>query len=69
MYRSREEEEEQKTRCPIRLFGRRLSEAGILGKVTMEEIDTRVHGRILDAERFAREDSEPEGGQEVFVEP
>ncbi len=54
VYRSRDEEQRRRERCPIRVFGRKLTEAGILDDVCTRQIETRVQGRTVEAETFAR---------------
>ena len=51
-YRSREEVEEWKSRCPIRRFGIRISDAG-LEKAKLAAIEEEVAALVSDAHQFA----------------
>ncbi len=69
VYRSQQEEEEHLKRCPIKLFGAKLLEAGVLDDAGMAEIDGRVRTRIAEAEAFARQAPEPDPTHgEVFAD-
>ncbi len=59
-YRSKEEVDEWKTRCPIKQLERYLIEKGILNEKETEEIRKDVETRVEKAIIFARQASEPD---------
>ncbi|MFB3817743.1 MAG: thiamine pyrophosphate-dependent dehydrogenase E1 component subunit alpha [Candidatus Methylomirabilales bacterium] len=52
-YRTREEMDAWKARCPIAALQRRLTAAGVLTEAQAKALDDRVTARIEDAVRFA----------------
>ncbi|HEV3145695.1 MAG TPA: dehydrogenase E1 component subunit alpha/beta [Gemmataceae bacterium] len=70
-YRSREEVEDWKTRCPIRNFGIRISEFG-LETAELEAIDKEVAAIVADAHQFAESSPWPDAStatDHVFSPP
>ncbi|HEY1890747.1 MAG TPA: thiamine pyrophosphate-dependent enzyme [Steroidobacteraceae bacterium] len=65
-YRTREELDAWKQRCPIQGFRRRLIESGEANAAALDEIDTRVAATVTDAVHFAQESPEPDAAT-VFV--
>ena len=59
-YRSSEEVEEWRERCPILLFGDRLEEAGIVSPEDRERIDEEAVAAVDGALEFAEASPEPE---------
>src|SRR5262249_5333660 len=58
-YRSREEVEEWKTRCPIRQCELRIAECGMEAK-KLEEIDSEIAALVNEAQKFAESSPWPE---------
>src|SRR5262249_53579949 len=58
-YRSREEVEEWKTRCPIRKCGMRISECGIKAE-NLREIELEIAAMVKDAHDFAESSPWPD---------
>ena len=54
-YRTKEEEEEWRRKCPIASFERYLSDRGLLGDKKAEETKRKVKDKIENAVRYARE--------------
>ncbi len=61
-YRTSEEVEEWRERCPILLFGNRLEEAGIVSGADRERIDAEAVAEVDRALEFAEASPEPEPG-------
>ena len=59
-YRTTEEVEEWRERCPIKLFGDRLEEEGIITGAEREEIDAAAVGAVDRAVEFADASPEPD---------
>ena len=59
-YRTREELDAWKRRCPIQGFRRRLIESGKANAADLDEVDSRVAAVARDAVDFARESPEPD---------
>lgn len=59
-YRTKEELEEWKKKCPIANFEKYLIETGTSSKVEIDTISSRVDERIAEAIEFARSSKEPE---------
>ncbi len=58
-YRTREEIEEWKSRCPIRTLRERLLAGGIAAEESLEKINQDVKSWLEDAVEFARQSPEP----------
>jgi pyruvate dehydrogenase E1 component alpha subunit len=58
-YRSKEEMEGAKLRDPIRVYGRRLRERGVVDDVVLERLEDEVEGVVKDAVGFAEESPNP----------
>lgn len=60
VYRTQEELDEWKGRCPIRLWGDRLKAAGVATEANLEEIERAVAQEIQDAVDFAEASPQPD---------
>ena len=68
-YRTREEVEEWKSRCPIKTLREKLLESGMAAAETLERIEGEVRQGMEEAVQFARESAEPAAatvGEHVF---
>jgi 2-oxoisovalerate dehydrogenase E1 component len=71
-YRTREEVEEWKTRCPIQRLRSVLLEQALAGESELHDMDEEVSSRVAAAQRFAEESPWPEPATvsaHVFAEP
>jgi 2-oxoisovalerate dehydrogenase E1 component len=59
-YRTREELEEWKKKCPILKFENYLIESGVASREELDVISARIDGCIAEAVEFARSSKEPE---------
>jgi len=70
-YRSREEEAEWKSRCPIVTLRKRLLDAGIATEEEVEAVDRAAQQAVEEATRFALDSPDPlpeEVADDVYVE-
>lgn len=58
-YRSQEEIDRWKRKCPILRLGRRLTRTGAAGKAELDALEARVESRIDEAEQFALDSPMP----------
>ena len=58
-YRTQEEIDQWKRKCPILRLGRRLTRTGAAGKAKLEALEARVESRIDEAEQFALDSPMP----------
>ena len=58
-YRTREEVEEWKSRCPIKTLREKLLESGMAAAETLERIEGEVRQGMEEAVQFARDSAEP----------
>ena len=58
-YRTREEVDQWKRKCPILRLGRRLTRTGAAGKTELEALEAQVESRIDQAEKFALDSPMP----------
>jgi pyruvate dehydrogenase E1 component alpha subunit len=68
-YRTREEVEEWKSRCPIKTLREKLLESGMAAAETLEHIEGEMQRGMEEAVQFARESAEPAAatvGEHVF---
>lgn len=71
-YRTQEELDEWKERCPIQNFRRRLIDAGRATKADLDAIDARVEKRVQQAVEFSRQSPHPDPAtacDHVWAEP
>ncbi|NLJ80439.1 MAG: thiamine pyrophosphate-dependent dehydrogenase E1 component subunit alpha [Firmicutes bacterium] len=71
VYRTKEEEEFWKARCPVKTFGERLVAEGKLSLQEMEELEKDIEERLAEACAFADESPYPSLDslyEDVFVE-
>ncbi len=59
-YRTREEVEEWKSRCPIKRLRQKLVSSGLATNESLDPIDQEVQGWLEEAVQFARESPEPD---------
>lgn len=58
-YRTREEVEEWKSRCPIKALRQKLLSSGLASNESLEQIEQEVQHWLEDAVQFARQSPEP----------
>ena len=58
-YRTKEELESWMARCPIRLFGGRLTEAGLCAQADLDRFATAVDAEIAEAVRYGQTSQQP----------
>ncbi len=71
-YRSQEEIEEWKRRCPIATFEKRFTEAGIFTQAELDAVKAEVKREMDEAVAFARESPLPkpeEALEDIFINP
>jgi 2-oxoisovalerate dehydrogenase E1 component len=61
-YRAKEEVEEWKARCPIKIHGERLVSEGIITSEQADDIRNRAGDMVVDAVHFASEGTDPDPG-------
>jgi TPP-dependent pyruvate/acetoin dehydrogenase alpha subunit len=59
-YRTKEEEEEWKVKCPVSTFRKRLVEEGVLTEDETCALEGEIQGRVEQSDRFAVESPDPD---------
>lgn len=71
VYRTREEVEEWKLKCPIKRLREYMAAKGILGEDELAVIENDIHNQVEEAAKFALESPEPDPAlvmEDVFCE-